>query len=256
MPPPAYSVARTFEPAPPGTFEMDRHYLLYMTTGMVRLEDGATTWSLPPARAALVAARRPIIVTIPRRVTTASVLIDVDFAPAPPAPLSVFDVSPLARELFRECSRWDESTTSLDERATAMFRALIAATWELATHPSPARMPTGRTAEVRRALELTSDRVDQDPSFDAIAAEVGLAPRSLARRFQHEIGMPWRAALRRVRVLRAIELLATTDDSITTIALASGYSSLSGFQSAFRELTGTTPTEYRASFEPSGYVAF
>jgi AraC-like DNA-binding protein len=250
VPPPAYSVARAFEPAPPSTFEMDRHYLLYMSTGMVRLEDGATTWSLPPARAALVAAGRPIIVTIPRRVTTASVLIDVDFAPAPPSPLSVFDVSPLARELFRECSRWDESTEALDDHATAMFRALIAATWELAAHPSAARMPSGRSPEVRRALELTAQRLDLDPSFDAIAAEIGLAPRSLARRFQHEIGMPWRAALRQIRVLQAIELLATTDDSITTIALASGYSSLSGFQSAFRELTGNTPSEYRASFRP------
>lgn len=248
MEPAAYSVVLTLDPAPPQTFQVERHYLLYVATGALRLEDGGVVWSLPPARAALVEAGRPIIVTIPRRVTTASVLIDVDFAPAPPSPLTVFDVSPLARELLRECARWDASTTHLDDRAIAMFRALIAATWELASRPSPARMPTGTTHEVRHALELTAHNLQDAPRFDNIAAAVGLAPRSLARRFESELGMTWRAALRRIRVLQAIELLASTDDPITTIALATGYSSLSGFQSAFRELTGTTPSEYRASF--------
>ena len=62
--------------------------------------------------------------------------------------------------------------------------------------------------------------------------------------------MTWRAVLRRMRVLGAIELLAASEDSVTGIAYAVGYTSLSAFNVAFRELTGRTPTEYRASFRP------
>jgi len=83
-----------------------------------------------------------------------------------------------------------------------------------------------------------------------LAQEVGLAPRSLARRFSDETGMTWRAALRRMRLLRAIEELAAGDTPVTKIAFMVGYTSLSAFNAAFRELTGRTPTQYRLSFRP------
>ena len=132
----------------------------------------------------------------------------------------------------------------------AMFRALAATTWVLAERPSRTHMPTGRSVEVRRALAITADRMAQQPRFDAIASDVGLAPRTLARRCERELGMTWRGALRRLRVLSAIELLAGTDATVTQIAMDVGYSSLSAFESAFRDLVGTTPTDYRSGFRP------
>ena len=174
-------------------------------------------------------------------------LVSTDFAPAPAAPLSVFDLSPLATALIVECGAWGESDEPLPEYARTMFHALVAATWALATRPSPARMPAGRSPELRRALALTQQRLAEDPRVESVAADVGVAPRTLARRFEDELGMTWRAALRQLRVLRAIELLAASDDSVTAIAMAVGYSSLSAFQAAFREFTGQTPTAYRSA---------
>ncbi|WP_269844555.1 hypothetical protein [Actinokineospora bangkokensis] len=40
---------------------------------------------------------------------------------------------------------------------------------------------------------------------------MSLAPRTLARRFATETGMTWRAAPRRMRMLRAVEELAAAD---------------------------------------------
>lgn len=82
---------------------MNRHYLLCASAGTLRLEAQGQAWLLPPARAALIEAGRPILVSITRPVTTASVLFDTCFAPAPPAPLTVFDLDPLARALLTEC---------------------------------------------------------------------------------------------------------------------------------------------------------
>ncbi|MFC6345549.1 helix-turn-helix transcriptional regulator, partial [Nocardioides hankookensis] len=72
----------------------------------------------------------------------------------------------------------------------------------------------------------------------------------LARRFEDECDMTWRAVLRRMRVRRAVEELAAGDASVTTIAHTVGYTSLSAFNAGFRDLTGRTPTEYRATFRP------
>lgn len=246
----AYSFVRTFGPGPARDLCVDRHYLLCASTGVLRLEAEGRAWLLPPARAALIEADRPIRVSIPRPVTTASVLFDTSFVPAPPASLSVFDLNGLARALVTECSGWEESSEPLTAYAEALFAALAAVTWRLAAQPSPVTVPVGRSPELRRALQLTEQRLNAEVRFADVAREVGLAPRSLARRFEEETGMTWRAVLRRMGVLRAIEQLATGDTPVTRIALSVGYTSLSAFNAAFRELTGRPPTQYRASFRP------
>lgn len=246
----AFSFVRTFAAEPARELRVDRHYLLCASAGALRLEAQGRAWVLPPARAALIEAGRPIRVSIPQPVTTASVLFDTRFTAAPPAPLTVFDLSPLARALVTECGAWGESDQPLPPYAETLFAALAAVTWRLAEQPSPVVVPVGRSPELRRALQLTEQRLGGDVRFEDLAKEVGLAPRSLARRFAEETGMAWRAALRRMRVLRAIEELAAGDTPVTTIAFRVGYTSLSAFNAAFRELTGRTPTDYRASFRP------
>ena len=246
----AFAFAREFEVAPPSELRVDRHYLLCASRGALRLEAQGNVWVLPPARAALIAAEEPIQVAIAQPVTTSSVLFDPDFAPEPPAPLTVFDLSPLARALVTECAGWPDAEEPLPAYARSIFGALAAVAWRLAEHPSPVTVPAGRSPELRRALALTGARLAAEPRFADIARDVGLAPRSLARRFEDECGMTWTAVLRRMRVLRAIEELATDQRSVTAIAHAVGYTSLSAFNLAFRDLTGRTPTDYRSTFRP------
>jgi AraC-like DNA-binding protein len=246
----AYSFVRTFVPEPVRELCVDRHYLLCASAGALRLEAQGQAWLLPPARAALIEAGQPIRVSIPQPVTTASVLFDTTFAPVPPLPLTVFDLSPLARALVTECAPWGESGESLPAYAETLFAALAAVAWRLAERPSPVVVPAGRSPELRKALRLTEQRLGDEVRFEDVAAEVGLAPRSLARRFEDETGMTWRAVLRRMRVLRAIEELAAGDSPVTKIAFTVGYTSLSAFNAAFQELTNRTPTQYRASFRP------
>lgn len=248
--PPAFSFVRTFDPAPADTFRVERHYLVCVSRGALRLESDGTSWTLPPARAAIVAAGHAVEIAIAQPVVTASVLYATDFVVPPPAPLSVFDLTPLARELIAECGRWGEDSEWSDH-SSSMFTALAACCWELARRPTPAQMPTGRSAELRRALVLTETAMADEPTVEQIAHDVGLTTRSLARRFEDELGMTWRAALRRVRLLRAIELLATDEQpSVAAVAMRVGYSSLSAFNAAFRDLVGQTPSQYRATFRP------
>jgi AraC-like DNA-binding protein len=244
----AYAFAREFAAAPPSELCVERHYLLCASRGALRLEAHGRLWVLPPARAALIAAGEPIQVAIPQPVTTSSVLFDPGFAPEPPTPLTVFDLTPLARALVTECVSWPDAEDPLPPYARSMFGALAAVVWRLAEHPSTVSVPAGQSAELRRALALTDDRLADELRFDDIARDVGLTPRSLARRFEDECGMTWSAVVRRMRVLRAIERLATNGSSVTTIAHDVGYTSLSAFNGAFRDLTGRTPTQYRRTF--------
>jgi len=136
----AFAFARIFAAAPASQLEVDRHYLLCASRGALRLEAHGKVWVLPPARAALIAAGEPIQVAIPQPVTTSSVLFDPGFAPQPPAPLTVFDLSPLARALVTECVEWPDADEPLPRT-----RAAFSGPWRLwhgAWRSSPARSPS------------------------------------------------------------------------------------------------------------------
>ena len=244
----AFAFTRSFAPTGPTELLVDRHYLLCASQGALRLEAEGQRWLLPPARAALLRAGRPATVTIAQPATTASVLFHIDFVPPPPQGLTVVDQDPLGRALVAECGGWQEAEEPLPPYARTIFAALAAVVWRLAEQPSPVVLPAGRSTEVRTVLQLTEERLAEEVRFADLAAEVGLVPRSLARRFEAEVGMTWRATLRRMRILQAVERLAAGDTPVTTIAHAVGYGSLSAFNAAFRELTGTTPSDYRATF--------
>jgi len=246
--PKAYCFFQDFAPEPTRSFQVDSHYLLYAARGAMRLQAGGRCWSLPPARAALIEANKPIQISLPQKMTVCSVLFDPGFVARPKAPLSVFEMTPLARELIFACRDWGPDAGPLTGYARGIFKTLASVVWKLAQNPSPAAMPTAKSDLLARALKMTERRLDASPSFQEIAAAVAVTPRSLARRFADELGMTWRQTLRQMRMIRAIEALAGSDAPITEVALNVGYTSLSAFNAAFREFTGETPSAYRASF--------
>ncbi len=228
----------------PIEFCSDHHYLLYAREGLLHLDDDGRRWSLPPARAALIAAGRTITFRLPRPVVALSVLFKPDGRP-PASALSVFAMPPLARALLEELRQCTGGPA--DPHETLLFQTLRSTVWRLSHGPVPLHRPTGHSPLVRRALDRTEATLAEDPTFAALARDLSVTGRTLARHILAETGMTWRANLRRMRVMRAVDLLAAGPGSVTEIALTCGYTSLSAFNAAFRDLTGMTPSEYRDS---------
>jgi AraC family transcriptional regulator len=74
-----------------------------------------------------------------------------------------------------------------------------------------------------------------------------LSPFHFSRAFKESFGTPPYRYLTSRRIDRAKVLLAERKLSVTEIGLDVGFSETSSFTSAFRKLTGETPTEYRRS---------
>jgi AraC-like DNA-binding protein len=248
MIPKAYCLHREFAPEGPIPFEIDRHYLLYATSGTMRLEAAGRRWTLPPARAALIAAGQPVSVTILTQLTSASVLFAPHVMPTPPA-VTVFDVSPLARALIGECREYGPDDGPLPPYGQSLFEMLATVVLRLVETPSPLSLPLPTSEPLRRALDLTEAAASDAPTFAEIAYQTGQSPRAMSRRFADEMGMTWRQALCRIRMMRAVEALASSDAPITDIAFQVGYNSVSAFNAAFRDLLGVSPTQYRESFQ-------
>jgi len=112
------------------------------------------------------------------------------------------------------------------------------------THAAGASV--GRQLLVDRAkLVLTSD-LARRWTLAEIATEVRCSPVYLTQVFQQVEGLPLYRYQLRLRLARALDLLARHDD-LTTLSLDLGFSSHSHFSAAFRQAYGRSPSEFRQS---------
>jgi AraC-like DNA-binding protein len=112
------------------------------------------------------------------------------------------------------------------------------------THAAGASVGTQRLVD-RVKLVLASD-LARRWTLAEIAAEVRGSPVYLTQVFQQVEGLPLYRYQLRLRLARALDLIAQYDD-LTALSLDLGFSSHSHFSSAFRQMYGRSPSEFRQS---------
>ncbi|WP_166416394.1 GlxA family transcriptional regulator [Cochlodiniinecator piscidefendens] len=94
-------------------------------------------------------------------------------------------------------------------------------------------------------LSLMEDNIEDPISIHDIARQVGVSTRQLERLFRTYVGRSPLKFYVELRISRARGLLAQTSLSITEVAIASGFSSVSTFSKRYRSLYGERPSHYR-----------
>jgi AraC-like DNA-binding protein len=108
------------------------------------------------------------------------------------------------------------------------------------------RGSSGRQKLVDRAKLVLSSDLGRRWTLGDIAAEVGVSPVYLTQVFRQVEGLPLYRYQLRLRLARALHLLGRYED-LSRLSLDLGFSSHSHFTSAFRQLYGRTPAEFRRS---------
>ena len=138
------------------------------------------------------------------------------------------------------------------ETANAAARALVVAPQraggqaQFVEQPVP---PLGAGDTVTTAMRYALEHLD-DRTLDVarLAATAALSRRSFDRRFRAAAGCSPLQWLLHQRVLRAQQILSTTDLPIDTVARASGFADGVTLRPHFRRIVGVPPQTYRASF--------
>ncbi|MET0717710.1 MAG: AraC family transcriptional regulator [Pseudoxanthomonas sp.] len=99
---------------------------------------------------------------------------------------------------------------------------------------------------VDRAKVLLAGDLTRRWSLAEIAAEIGGSAVYLTQAFQQVEGVPLYRYHLRLRLARALDLVASYDD-MTALALDLGFSSHSHFAAAFKQAYGRSPTAFRQS---------
>ena len=154
---------------------------------------------------------------------------------------TVVRVLPLLRALIIEAAEVQgrEDRSGYPERVTALILDQLRR-----AQPLPAALPWPRRGVPPKVCEALYEDPSDPRGVEEWGKILGMSGRTLARRFAEEVGMSMRAWRRRLRLLKAIELLAG-DSNVTQIALELGYTSTSAFTYAFRKEMGCGPQAHR-----------
>ena len=107
------------------------------------------------------------------------------------------------------------------------------------------RLTTLSLDEKRLIADTIEDQLDSDLSLNRLAAVLNRSASNLNRAFKTGFGRsPYQYVLAR-RIMRAKKLLSETDDPITDIAHACGFSSQQHMTNIFTKRVGVSPARYR-----------
>ena len=98
---------------------------------------------------------------------------------------------------------------------------------------------------MRRVREYVEAHLNERLPLTELAAVAELSVYHFAREFKHSVGVTPHYYIVQRRVEQAQAMLTRTDLSVAEIALAAGYSDQSQLTRQFRQILGTTPTDFR-----------
>lgn len=106
-------------------------------------------------------------------------------------------------------------------------------------------------AALSRAYAYVDAHSSQDISLKDAAEACGMGYLPFSRFFTRYAGLGFSEYLTQVRLRKAAFLLAQTNDSVTDVAMASGFSTTSYFIQRFKAFQGMTPKRFRDWIQPS-----
>ena len=116
---------------------------------------------------------------------------------------------------------------------------------KLYTEARPSHDSAVNAGILKTVIRYMEERYNTRIRLSELAALVDLTPNHFCRSFREITGYTPLAYLNRHRLARARYALATSDLSVTEIALDCGFNDVSHFIRCFRLLYGTTPKQFR-----------
>ena len=143
---------------------------------------------------------------------------------------------------------WASAERAVDGASTIVdvvspYRQLVADIGDALQNATSAR----HDRSLRRALEFIRDHLSEPMTVAQVASAAGFAPAYFSKLLKRKEGVAFEGYLRQLRITRAKQMLADTPFGAERIAHLCGFGNRTYFHRAFKQLTGVTPSAYRAA---------
>jgi AraC-like DNA-binding protein len=217
-----------------------RGQLFALTRGLLVVEAGRERWMFPSQRCAWIP---PDCRHSARSVGGAAGLmlyLSQETCRRLPGRPCLFSSSELLFAISNRILSWSARQPLHPEQ-----KRLIAVLRDEIRHPEqqPLRLPIPTEERLARVARALLDDVADDRTLEGWAECAGMARRTFMRAFSAQVGMPFGRWRQQARLFAALEMLAQ-NKSVTEVAIAVGYDSVSAFIGMFRTMLGSTPHTY------------
>ena len=214
--------------------------LLFASKGVMTLHTKQGVWVVPPLRAVWIPANTPHSVVMSGQVSMRTLYFLPKLCRAFRGKCLVMNVSSLLRELILHACKFKR----LNSRTAGERRIVGIIVDQLKSVDSvPLQLPHPSDSRAMRVVRtLLADPADQR-TLEKLCEDCGASKRTIQRVFLEETRMNFGKWRQQLRLLHALQLLAS-GEKVTAAALEAGYNSPSAFIAMFRKQLGTTPTRY------------
>lgn len=216
--------------------------LLFASEGVMAVESESSCWIVPTNRGIWVPADTEHSIKMYGRVFLQTVYLQTSPKAQIELGCAAYEISSLLRELILfVCKKGiihgdtDEHRNLIDFLTFQIKRL----------RPFPLMIPMPQDARARRLAMRLIENPGAEESLAELCVGFGASLRTMQRIFSEELSMPLSRWRNQVKMVHAIQLLAS-DKSITQIAPELGFESTSAFIYSFRQYFGISPGQYRS----------
>ena len=217
-----------------------RGQLVALTQGLLIVETEGMRWMFPSQRCAWTPPNCRHAARSVGGAAGAMVDLHPHLCRGLPSTPCLFNSSELLFAIVHRMVDWD-----LRQPPRAAQKHLVTVLRDEIRQPDrqPLRLTIPKEERLARVAAALLDDVGDDRTLNAWAHFAGMARRTFMRAFSAQAGMSFGRWRQQARLFAALEMLAQKK-SVTEVAIAVGYDSVSAFIEMFRAMLGTTPQAY------------
>jgi AraC-like DNA-binding protein len=157
--------------------------------------------------------------------------------------LGIYPVNDLLYQMINFSSRWKEDVAPGHEgyRFMAALKDILPT---VSQTPLPIVLPTTTHEKLLPVLQYLAANFDQQLTLTNVSQQFDLSERTLSRLFVNVLETSFVQYLRMLRVIKGIEMMLQTNQSLSEIAYQTGYGSIAAFSKVFYQLTNKRPSEF------------
>jgi AraC family transcriptional regulator, arabinose operon regulatory protein len=97
-----------------------------------------------------------------------------------------------------------------------------------------------------KAVQYLGKHLGEPSDLNTISNAVGMERTAFSKSFKRKTGIAFHKFAQAYRISMAVAKMQQSDESITAIAFDLGFNSVATFERTFKQITGQTPSSYRA----------